>query len=103
MLQFKHGDVKVQIVLADPFEPPQEVAELGPKPLCGVDVHLVNSVPVVVPGPFVGAVADGRMVHHFRAHPVVGAALVTIAGSLLAPVQAERFLDLRLRGVVEEL
>lgn len=103
MLQFKHGDVKVQIVLADPFEPPHKVAELSPKTLSGVDMHLVYSVPVVVPGPFTGAVADGRMVHYLGAHPVVGTALVAVTGALPSPVQVERFLDLHLRGVAEEL
>ncbi len=89
------------IMLANPFEPPHKVAEIGPQPLGRVHMHLIDSVAVVVPCPFPGAVANGGVAHRSGAHPVVGVALVTVAGALFAPVQAEGFPHFLLRHVAQ--
>ena len=53
------GHIDVQIVLAQPSERSEEIAQPLPESLHRVGVHLPDAVPVIVPGPLSCAVADG--------------------------------------------
>ena len=90
-------------MLADAFEPPHKVAEFRPEAFGRVHVDLVDAVAVVVPCPFTCTVADGRMVHPVRPHPVVRTAFVGVTGAGVAPVPPQGLADLCLCGVVEGL
>ena len=89
-------------MFADPFEPPHKVAGLRPETFGRVYVDLPDTVAIVVPCPFTCTVADGRMVHQVRPHPVICPAFVGVTGAGAAPVPPEGLPDLGLRGVVED-
>ena len=55
-------NVARQVLLVNPSEGAQKVAQRRPKALNGVDMHLAYAVPILVPRPFPIAVADGLSV-----------------------------------------
>lgn len=58
---FEHGDIKMNKVLADPFEAAQKVAQFRPEAFGGVRVYFIYSISIIVPCPFFGAMTDGAV------------------------------------------
>lgn len=73
-------------MLADAFEPPDEIPELRPKPFCGVHMDFPDAVIIVIPCPFLGTVANSGMVHVPTPDLVVGMAFIGVTAALQGAV-----------------
>lgn len=63
---FKHGDIEMNKVLAYTFKLAQKVAQFRPKPFGRVRVYFIYAIPIIVPCPFFGTMADGMVVEQRR-------------------------------------
>jgi hypothetical protein len=81
MHPLKHGDIKMNVMFANPLKSTQKVAQLSPKSFDGVGVNFVYAVSVVISGPLLGAMAYRSMIQYLCANMIVGIAFVTVTGS----------------------